>query len=79
MIKRGNDAHSRGGHAHKRKVMLITCSYMRKVVERFQDGVLSELVGGKVVETWCPSAFISWLSHLICDGGAPGRDTVEMR
>ena len=49
------------------------------MVERFLDGVLSELVGGKVVEMCGSSAFISWLSLLFRGGEAPGQGAVGVR
>ena len=44
---------------------------------RLLDRTLLERVGGKAVEMCCPSTFISWLSHLIRSGKAPGQDTFE--
>ena len=57
----------------------MTCSYIRKndVVVPGRGAV--HVVGGKVIEMCGPSAFISWLSHLICRGEAPGLGTVNMR
>ena len=59
-------------------VMLVTRSYMHKMEVRLLDRMLLERVGGKVVEMYSPLAFISWPSHLVRSGQAPGQGAVGM-
>ena len=54
-------------------MVTITCI---RLVERFLNRALSELVGGGEVETFGLLAFISWLPHLIFGGEAPGQGVV---
>ena len=46
------------------------------MVEWSLDRALSEQVGGRVFEVCGPSAFISWLLHLVRGGMAPGQGAV---
>ena len=59
-------------------VMLVTQNRTCvKRAARLLDRTLLERVGDKVVEMCRPSTFISWLSHLICSGQAPGQALSE--
>ena len=57
-------------------VTLVTRSYMCKNGGEALDRTLLERVGDKAVEMRGPPAFISWLSHLVRSGQAPGQGTV---
>ena len=73
---------------HKRGVMLITGAvtlvtwpftlvtrlYMRKMEVTLLDRTLLVRAGHKAVEMCGPSAFFSWLSHLVRSGQARGQD-----
>ena len=49
-------------------VILVTCSYMHKNAGEAPGQDAVEQVGDKVVELCGPSAFISWLPHLVRSG-----------
>ena len=49
-------------------VTLVTRLYMRKNGGRLLDRTPLERVGDNAVEIYGPSAFISWLSHLVHSG-----------
>ena len=59
-------------------VTLVTRSYMHKIGSKApgQDAVGVSWTGDKVVEMCGPSAFISWLFHLVRSGQAPGQGAV---
>ena len=58
-------------------VTLVSRLYMGKMAVRLLDRTLLEQGGDKVVVMCGPSAFISWLSHLVRNGQAPGQGTVR--
>ena len=53
-------------------VTLVTCSYMLK-----NGGEVPGNVIDRAIEMCGPSAFISWLPHLVCSGEAPGQGAVR--